>query len=278
LTGTANIDASGTSNGDYIDGNRGANVLYGLAGADTMNGGLGHDVLYGDDGADNLGGEGGKDTLYGGSGADTLNGGAGGDVMYGGADNDTYVFDHIDDFADESALGSSGTDLIQSLVSVDLTDTAHVKGQIEKLTLQGSAAISGAGNGLANVIIGNTGANVLDGRGGNDTLSGGSGADQFTFTTKANNANNHDTIKGFSHGVDKIALDNAIFDVFASTGALSAANFATNAPADGNDYIIYNTTSGNLYYDADGNGAGVALLVATLDGVPGLTQADISII
>ena len=50
---------------------------------------------------------------------------------------------------------------------------------VENLTLTGTAALSGTGNELDNVIIGNSGANVLTGLGGDDTLNGGAGADQM---------------------------------------------------------------------------------------------------
>ena len=40
--------------------------------------------------------------------------------------------------------------------------------------------------------------------------------------------------------------------------------------------LLYNT--GSLYYDADGNGAGAAQIVATFQGNPALTATDITII
>ncbi|KQP74752.1 hypothetical protein ASF41_17350 [Methylobacterium sp. Leaf111] len=52
---------------------------------------------------------------------------------------------------------------------------------VENLSLGTSGALSGAGNALANKIVGNPGVNVLDGRGGADTLTGGGGNDTFVF-------------------------------------------------------------------------------------------------
>jgi Ca2+-binding RTX toxin-like protein len=65
-----------------------------------------------------------------------------------------------------------------------------------------------------------------------------------------------------------------------TTGTLSSNNFlaGTGMAADGNDYILYNTTSGALYYDADGNGAVAALQFATLTGNPLITNADFTVV
>jgi Ca2+-binding RTX toxin-like protein len=282
LVGTADINGIGTARGETIIGNSGDNILTGDAGNDDLQGGAGADRLYGDDGNDGLNGYAGSDTLYGGAGNDILNGGSAADLMYGGSGNDSYILDNIGDVASEAVAGSGGTDRIFAPISVNLSDTAHVKGAIENLTLQNiagySANVSGIGNALANAIAGNSGANILDGKLGNDTLTGGPGADRYTFTTAPNAATNRDTIKGFVHGADKIVLENAVFTAFTKTGALAAANFAINRPADANDYIVYNTTSGALSYDKNGSGAGASTQFATLTGVPGVTQGDFLII
>ena len=48
----------------------------------------------------------------------------------------------------------------------------------------------------------------------------------------------------------------------------------SRAPADANDYVVYNKATGNLFYDFNGNGAGGATLLATLTGKPTLTASD----
>ena len=170
LTGTA---ASGT-------GNTLANVITGNASNNTLSGADGNDTLDGGSGTDSLAGGNNDDSLVGGAGTDTLDGGTGNDTMAGGADNDTYIIDSASDFIVEAA--SAGTDTAQSSVSYSLA------AEVENLTLTGSAAISGTGNTLANVIVGNTGNNTLDGGDGNDTLDAGSGTDSLA------GGNNNDSL------------------------------------------------------------------------------------
>ena len=51
-----------------------------------------------------------------------------------------------------------------------------------------------------------------------------------------------------------------------------------SAALDADDRIIYNTSNGGLYYDADGVGGQAAVQFATLSGVPPLTAADFIVI
>ncbi len=145
----------------------------------------------------------------------------------------------------------------------------------ENLTLLGTAAINGTGNSLANTIVGNTGANVLAGGLGNDTLTGDGGADSFVFDT-ALGAGNVDRIMDFNAVDDTIQLDDAIFTGLA-VGALAATAFAQNTSGnadDANNRIIYETDTGNLYFDADGTGAAARVHFATLGLNLTLTSAD----
>jgi VCBS repeat-containing protein len=143
LSGIADINGTGDDS---------ANTLNGNAGVNTLSGGLGNDVLNGNAGID---------TLNGGAGNDTLNGGLGNDIMAGGADNDVYTVDSSFDVVTEAL--NEGTDTVNSSATFTLTDN------IEALTLTGSAAINGTGNGGANSLTGNAGINTLTGGAGNDS-------------------------------------------------------------------------------------------------------------
>jgi hypothetical protein len=63
-----------------------------------------------------------------------------------------------------------------------------------------------------------------------------------------------------------------------SVGVLSSANCRANTTgtaSDTNDYVLYETDTGKLFFDADGSGAGAKVLIATLTTLPVLTSADI---
>lgn len=100
---------------------------------------------------------------------DVLDGKAGADRMSGGNGNDTYYVDSLRDVVVERA--DQGTDEVKSVVSHTLS------ANVENLSLLGTSAINGTGNGRDNRIEGNAAANVLSGAGGSDALYGNGGAD-----------------------------------------------------------------------------------------------------
>lgn len=117
------------------------------------------------------------DTVYGLGGHDTIDGGAGADRMEGGVGNDIYYVDTFSDNGwapdDDQVIeaAAAGTDQVFASTSYRLADN------VENLTFTGTANVSGWGNDLANIIVGNAGANMLDAGIGNDRVSGGDGAD-----------------------------------------------------------------------------------------------------
>ncbi|WP_417541706.1 calcium-binding protein [Methylophaga thalassica] len=153
------------------------------------------------------------------------------------------------------------------------------------------------GNGNDNTFIGTTQDDVFVGNGGNDTLTGGDGADTFvfgqvheqvvtgdddevqTYVDTAFNLTGIDTITDFLSGVDKIALN---IDQFTSltAGSFTADNLVCSvgaAAGDANDFLLFDTSTGALSYDADGSGSGAAVQFATLTGVTSLSASDIEV-
>ncbi|MCW1383396.1 calcium-binding protein [Novosphingobium sp. KCTC 2891] len=262
------------STAHFGSGNALANTITGAGGADNLHGGGGDDTL--------LGG-GGADLLYGGIGNDLLDGGTGADLMLGGKGNDTYVVDSARDRVLESR--DRGTDLVKTSISYALGSN------VENLELTGSRAINGTGNKLANALVGNEAKNtlsggrgddVLDGKGGADRLVGGLGADHFVFSTDPAGGN-LDVVADFSSAQgDHVVLDRSVFTAFDGRGSVSASAFVAGDgvhPADkAAQHLIYDSTSGALYYDQDGAGGTRAVQIATLTDAPALTAADFLLI
>jgi hypothetical protein len=146
------------------------------------------------------------------------------------------------------------------------------------LVLTGANPISGNGNALDNVLTGNAQANTLNGLAGNDTLVGGAGADLFVFTTALDPASNVDVIADFGAG-DQIVLDNHVFAALGLSGALAVEQFHAGADLTGSQSaeqgagLYYDTTTGALYYDADGFGGSEAVKFASLSGAVALSDA-----
>jgi Ca2+-binding RTX toxin-like protein len=265
LTGDA-TDGTGNELINVITGNGEDNTLDGGAGNDALAGNDGADVLMGGTGNDLLSGGDGNDTLLGGSDDDHLVGGTGADVMLGGSGNDTYEIDNAGDSVSESS--NQGTDTVEtSLLSFTLGSN------VENLTLTGTGDSSGTGNAAGNIITGNEGSNaidgkagndIIDGNAGNDILAGGANDDTFVFSTALDESTNVDQITDFSTSDDMIGLSHSIFSAI-DTGELSAAAFHTGTEAtDAAQRIVYNDTTGGLFYDADGSGSEAAVQFATL--------------
>jgi hypothetical protein len=66
--------------------------------------------------------------------------------------------------------------------------------------------------------------------------------------------------------------------VVAADGTVLVADFLVSASADGYHRIIYDGATGQLFYEADGNGAGAQVLFATLTGAPVVAATDFLVI
>lgn len=236
---TGSIDS--ISNFENIRATNGADQLIGNGASNLIEAFLGNDILDGR-----------------GTGADTLN---------GGGDNDTYIID-----AGDTIIDASGVDLVQSS-AISLNLAALGGGQIENAQLLGNANLNITGNGGANVLTGNLGKN---------TMTGGLGADTFVFNTKLSTAK-ADRITDFNRIDDVMHLENTGSGLFTglAAGALSAARFKANAAGvatDSTDRIIYDTTSGDLFFDKNGSAAGGVVKFATLSTKPTITAADFFVI
>lgn len=142
---------------------------------------------------------------------------------------------------------------------------------------QGNDRISGGGG--ADTLYGNAGNDLLRGGSGKDILYGGAGKDLFRFDTTPNSTTNVDRIMDFSVADDTIQLENAIFTRFGktTTGPIPSSSFKANTTgraSDANDYIVYETDTGKLFYDTNGNAAGGATQIALLGVNLSLTAAD----
>jgi Ca2+-binding RTX toxin-like protein len=294
--GTAIINLTGNELVQTLFGNAGDNRLDGKGGADTMTGFNGDDTYFVDNAGDiivevsnggkndtvvtsvtyalttksrveqlqtsditstkamNLTGNEFAQTIIGNAGANRIDGRAGADTMNGGFGDDTYIVDSASDVVIETA--GRGTDKVITSSSFALSATAEVE------TMQTSGAstttnINLVGSNTAQSILGNNGSNRIDGKEGADTLRSFGGEDTFVFSTTLISSN-IDTIVDFDTVRDRFALEADIFTGLAN-GKMSAEQFVANTSGvatTADHRIMYETDTGRLFFDADGNGAG----------------------
>jgi Ca2+-binding RTX toxin-like protein len=288
------INGSATTTGQVMSGTSGNDTLTGTTGDDTINGLGGDDVLNGASGADVLDGGAGNDWVIGGNGVDSLIGGDGNDTVYGAGDgvadtldgglgNDAYVVDGFDVISGDAGgierveaigtdwtLGAGFENLLLARSSTSVTAAVGVGNELDNVIQNSLLEVQLFGLGGNDVLDarGGSGNDTLNGGDGNDTLSGGGGADSFVFSS-APGAANADRITDFQSGVDKIHLDATVMPRLGASGNFAAgdARFHVaygSAAHDADDRVVYDITSGNLWYDADGSGAGSAQLIATV--------------
>ena len=132
---------------------------------------------------------------------------------------------------------------------------------------------------LDDILNGGDGNDTLTGGGGNDTLTGGTGDDLFVLAGSL--ANGHDTIVDFSSGNDDIFVDVASQGATIGTATTVAAAdlhtgdetlVATWAGGSGANEFVFNSTTHELWYSADGTGNDKIDLAHMSTGVPANTD------
>ena len=155
--------------------------------------------------------------------------------------------------------------------------------QFGAAVLAGNDTIIGS-NGIGDLLQGYNGNDVIFARGGTDDIDGGRGRDRlsggaandtFYFDNGLITAN-VDTITDFVHAHDRIGLDKAIFAKLNVSPTLNPAFFHVGpAAADANDYLVYNRTTGQLFYDRDGAGPAHQVLFAIVANHALLSSHDL---
>lgn len=264
------------------------------------------DILLGDSGANFIGGDNGDDELQGRGGDDFLDGWSGIDTAIFAGNSREYFFEVSGDslIVTDTTEGRDDTDTLTGIEMIRFGEAEISVSAIienieefnaitqEHLSILHNTIITGTdshesliGSDNADTIYGHGGNDNIDGGSGSDTIFGGAGRDNlfggggddtFVFDTALSGAN-IDRISDFAAGLDTIGLDQDIFSALTDEGVLAAEYFkagTTGMAEDDNDYLLYNTTSGALLYDADGNGQGVAVEFANLTSKPELTAKD----
>jgi Ca2+-binding RTX toxin-like protein len=297
--GMGNDVIVGGPGADLLNGGYGDDYIYVTAydGADVIDGGPGYDILsyagantplsidlstlYGDSvtGIEAVQGSLFDDVMTGTAGVDRIDGNEGSDTINAGAGNDTILMRTWD--GSDQVNGGDGSDT----VSYEIANTAVAVSLVTPAFGDTFVSIENlTGSPYDDTVTGDGNANRLNGLGGNDTMTGGAGVDTFLFTVVANALTNKDTITDFLSGTDRLEFSKAVFvGLGTTTGPLAAEQFwsgaGVTAAHDATDRVVYDTTTGAVYYDADGLGGADAVQVAVLGTTthPGLLYTDVLI-
>ena len=167
-----------------------------------------------------------------------------------------------------SVIAGDHTTSIVTGTRIDQVDAGFADQGVSIATGASGDAVIGSVHG--DTIDGGSGDDVIAGGAGNDALTGGTGNDSFVFDTALNASTNVDTLSDFVSGTDVFDLRLDIFTALQSSGGvLNANNFKSGAGAvatTATQHIILDTSSGSLFYDADGSGGGAQMEFARLAG------------
>jgi Ca2+-binding RTX toxin-like protein len=262
----------------------GDNTIYGLAGNDILYGGLGDDYLNGGVGNDFLDGGVGNDILDGSGDS------AGLDTFVGGAGDDAYGVYKSSTIVVEDAGNAGGNDTVWTAVNYTLAANVENMYLVGALTGNGNASNNfivgyGADNHIINGLggddglYGGAGSDTLDGGDGIDNLFGGVGNDTFIL-----NKNSADNILDFEFGGDRLQISASTFGggLTANASLLSTQLLLGSGVSTANDVsqrFIYNSSNGDLFFDADGSASvSMAIRIGNLGSNTNLGVNSFSIV
>jgi uncharacterized delta-60 repeat protein len=290
--GNDTID-TGTGN-DTINAGDGNNTINAGAGANKITTGNGDDTLLSGDGKDTINAGGGNNTINAGGGSNKITSGSGLDHITTGNGNDTINAGDGDNTINAGAGNNkvttgNGHDIITAGDGNDTinagsgNNTITAGNGLNKITSGSGDDVITIGNGKDTILAGDgnntitsgagndkivTGAgnDVINAGAGKDVMTGGAGDDVFVFDNLA--IGGIDKVLDFDGTHDLLKFNEAVFTVLAD--GLSSDNLVVGARAtahDSNDFLLFDSNKSVLSYDADGNGAGVAVAIVTLAGV-----------
>ncbi|MEG4961749.1 MULTISPECIES: calcium-binding protein [unclassified Microcoleus] len=301
--------ASGADGNDTIDATKAIFAGTGTA-LVTLDGGLGNDLLIGYTNPTGstftvtnlMNGSEGSDTIIFGSQFDRVIGNFAGNDIISYATSVTFsgtVANFITDTLGSNFItGGNGTDVITTGSGDDI-----LFGDSSNATFGDDTLNGGAGN---DTILGGFGKDYLIGGDGNDSLGGGPGADTMiggngndsfyynNFGEGGTLGSEPDQIGDFVVGQDKLILQ---FNGFPGVSAVEGTNrlssrsflvlengaytssFGPAGAAASDAFLFYENGTGRLGFDPDGTaGANPGVTLAILNGRPGVTASDITLI
>ncbi len=155
---------------------------------------------------------------------------------------------------------------LPSIVSV--LSSAYLAGDLEISGVSANDRYMYVGGGQKNDRLSGSDRNdYLAGLQGRDIITTGAGYDKILLSLPASAAG-VDRITDFTPGTDTLVFDAAAFGTLASAvgaSGIGEGNFVLSDRAqDADDYLLYDTVSQTLFYDADGSGAAAARAVAVI--------------
>ncbi len=302
LGGNGDINGTGNSETNVINGNGGDNQLFGAGGNDTINGGGGNDFIDGGTGNDTINAGTGDNVIVGGDGNDIINlttsNGTDDIIRYTASNFGADIINGFDanaaqgqDRIDLSAFGLSASDIgttsasriqIEDIEDGAVDDTlitirdagSNVIGSIRLEEVDNSTVTAAdfifttpstpvTGNDFGTTITGTNGNNTLDGNLGNDIINALGGDDIIIWNANASGATDgRDIVNG---GTEGTAGDTFVINGNALAETYRIYTLAAWDAVPGNNLSSFNGRTPEIVITR--NGTGFANVIAELTDI-----------